>query len=576
MRITAGIRVERGVAAFLSLYSILMLFSAPAYAATIYLEDSFNDTSGINKAITTAEVDIDKGWVTLARKNPGNIIALYEDSFDVTVLNGTALETYQYNGREMQRNEGFSISSGLNDPVGVASVQPGECIVLDQGNKKALYYQYDGSSMVENTSLSVNGLNKPIAVGLAKDSYDYAVLDGQKINWYSFDGTRMVLNEILSLELGETQSPVSLSQKAGEYEYAVVDKADKSVKYYFLNDGALVQDLQRSIAAGELINPKGISLSSTEEYYLVLDDTAVRAYSFDGSQMVLNPFLSINSGLRNPFAVALKPGSYEYAVGQYDEDGNSIISYYAFDGNEMIENRGLNISGLAATGYGNDQVLMGKEILAGRSVWGLRLAADVELPSGTSIAWEVTVDGTTWLPITNNGEAVRFASPGIKPNYRAVLHTEDAEITPKILSVQILDASMWIGEFQITEIIGPSIPGNPELPTDEQVKIWAGYNVFFQINTVGAIEGVAADISFADTVITLSSMRGDLTPLYPAEQKNNTWQGAFFIDADVTEGTMLDIDFVAAEGANFCYVSYAEFAVVYRSALRNHPIHLTR
>jgi len=563
-------------AAFLSVYSIFVLICTPAYASVVYTDDSFTDTSKIDTNLTTATVDTVNGWVTLSGKNTGNSIALYEDSFDVTVINGEAVETYQYNGLSMQRNEGLSILTGLNDPVSVISQQIGEYIVLDQENKEALYYQYDGSTMVKNEFLSVSGLAKPVASGSARKTYDYTILDGQKIDWYCFAGSGMCLNEQLSLDLGEIQRPVSLSQKAGEYEYAVIDRADGSVKYYSVQEGVLIQDLRRSIPAGELTNPKSISLNSAEECYLVLDDNAVRAYCFEGSLMVFNPILSVISDLRNPFAVAVKPGSYDCAVGQYDEDGNSIISYYAFDGNEMIENESLRISGLAATGYGNDQVLIGKEGFSDHNVSGLKLVADVEIPTGTSIAWEVTNDGLTWKTITNNGEAVRFASPGTKPNYRAVLHTGNNKVTPKILSVQLIDASMWIGDFQIAEIIGPSIPDNPGLPTEEQVKIWAGYNVGFQIYTSGAIASVAADISFDDKVITLSSILGDITPLYPVDCENNSWQGAFFIETDVPEGTLLDIDFAAAQGLDFCYVSYAEFAIVYGSALQNHPIHLTR
>lgn len=552
----------------------LVVFSQLVRAEIIYLDDDFNDTSKVDMVKTTAEVDTDKGWVTLSPKNLANSMALYQNSYDITIIDGSNVETYQYQGNKLVKNNALSVTTGLRDPISISSHQAGQYVVLDQELKKANYYQYDGTAMLANPFFTINGLTNPLAVGTVKDSYDIAVLDKKEVKWHSFDGTGMVLNNALSMSLGDKTNPVSFSQKADSFDYAVVDRANNQVCYYNFVGSSLIKNPLLSITAPtELTRPKSISLSEDAFFYVVVDDEEVKAYNFDGTKMTYNSLLSV-SGLKKPISVALKPGSFDYAVLHYNSSDQPVVSYYAFTGTEMQKIPELSITGLQEIPFANDQVLMGKGITAGVLVSGLKLVAEVDLPAGTQVTWEVTVNGTDWLSINNN-DSVKFSTAERKINYRAVLHTDDEKLAPKILRVKISDASLWVGNFRITEIVGPFIPGNPALPTHQKVKIWAGYNVTFQVDTTGQAESVTADIDMEGDIIKLNSFLGTITPEQFTTEFYNTWQGTFYTDTDVPKGASLDIDFTTNRDTEFEYASYPDFATIYGSALTNHPIHLT-
>lgn len=551
---------------------ILLLLPLKLNAADYFINDSFNDTSKVDIASTTADIDTTKGWVTLGLKNLANSLILYEDNFDITLINNDTVETYQFNGINMELDFKRSINGTLVEPISISG-RTGEYIVLDRGTKEAVWYHYDGTGMVKNGTLAISTLTDPRALDIMTGAYDFALLDEDWLKRYSYDGVGMV--QVLPLSFGTTGcNPISVSVEDDNYGTVILDKANKNVLYYSFNSTTMVKDAAKSIEAdGEFTKPISLSVSKDGGLYLIVDDNQVKTYNYDGSAMVYNPQLSI-AGLNKPLAVAIKPSVYDYAIISHDAGNNPQVSYYAFNGTSMEEVPELKITGLDDIPYANDQILQGKVVDAANNVSGLKLTADVELPAGTSIDWEVTVDGTTWKPATL-GNTVKFTTPGTKPNYRVTLHTDDNTVTPKILSVQLTDASLSAGNFQVIDIVGPVIPGNPVLPTDQQVSIWAGYNVSFQIETTGAAESVAADIYVDGEVITLSSLTGELVPSDPITSFTNTWTGTFHTDARAAMGTLLDIYFTVRKGTDFVYASYPEFALIYGSALELHEIHLT-
>lgn len=555
-----------------SVLLFLMLFPANTLGADAYIDDTFNDLTKIDQAATTAEVDPANGWVTLGLKNLANSLLLYNDNFDVTLINNDAVETYRYNGTAMELNVPRSITRGLSNPVGISG-RSGEYIVLERGTKEAAWFHYDGIGMVENGLLAVSALTDPKALDAASGLYDFTLLDGNRMKRYAYDGTGFVLVPPLSPILAGAK-PVSISLEDDDFAAVVLDKANKAVKHYRYSGGSMSLDAAKSIQTpGELSEPRSLSVSKTGGMYVVADSDQVKAYHYDGSAMIFNPALSV-TGLNKPLAVSLKPDLFAYAVLTHDAGNKPQVCYYAFDGTGMVEIQGLRVTGLDDIMYDNDQVLQGKGVGTAFGVAGLKLLADVALPAGTSINWEVTVDGITWQTIIP-GDIARFALPGTKPDYRATLHTDDPAVTPKILSVQLLDASLTVGNFQVTDLIGPVIPGNPALPTDEQVKIWAGYNVTFQIETTGRVENMTATITCGSDVITLSSPLGKITPDEPPGTPINIWTGVFHTDASVPVGTLLDISVRAGRGTEHTDVDYPDFAEIYGSALDNHHIHLT-
>lgn len=557
-------------------FTLLMLIlneTSHTLAAEVLIDDTFSDTTKINPHKTTAYVDTKKGWVMLSPKNLGNAVALYKDRYDVTVLNGRSVDTYRFNGTAMIKDETLSIMEGLSDPIGVSVQAEGEYIVLDRTLKKAITYQSNGWAMIENPFLTANNLSNPVAVTAVYDGEGYGVLEKRDIKCYSYDGEKMVINGALSLAMDELCNPIGFGISSKGQDFAVIDRSLNRILYLKYDGSTYFYNLDMSITTpGELTNPKSIGIFS-EGSYLILDGDQVKAYNYDGNGMAYNHFLSV-SGLSKPLSVAVKPGSYNYAVLQLDENDLPFISFYAFNGSGMEEIHELRITGLESIPYANEQVLMGKEINSSTPINALRIIVEEELPAGTSITWEVTVDGVTWKEADKNG-SVKFTKPGTKPNYRAILRTDDTHFSPKVMRVSLIDSSLSIGNFQIKNIVGPKIPENPTLPTNQQVKIWAGYNVTFQIDTGGCAKNVIAHIEFLDKRILLNSLEGTITSNLPPEEYNNTWEGTFHTSGNIPKDTILDIFLTANnEGQNeFC--SYPGFAVIYGSAFEEHIIHLT-
>jgi len=487
----------------LILVLLMPLLPSLVLGALIYVDDTFANQENVDLSKTTAYVDVLNGWVILSEKNLANSILLYPDSYDITIVNNDAVETYRYNGSGMELVTSLSINGGLTEPVSIAG-REGEYVVLDRGTKTASWYHYDGIGMVPNGVLSIGPLTDPKAIDVSLDNYDFAVLDQANLNWYSYDGTGLAPNNYLSFNTGASSSPISLSLENDNFACVVLDKAANEIRHYYFNGADMVLDSSKSIRVpGELINPKSLSVSKDGGLYLIVDDTSIKAYSYDGSNMVYNSYLS-RTGFAKPLAVSIKPDSYDYAV--LDQiAGHPEILYYAFNGSSMEEISTLRITGLDGIGFGNDQLLMGKTVDVAQSVTGLKLLANVEIPEGTSITWEVTVDGVIWKPITPGGDSVRFSTPGTHPNYRAVLHTNDMSVTPKILDVQLLDSSL-------------TITGHADKGIYK-----AGEAMILYADTEGSADSVEATMWWIGGNGFTSDTTANLVPNSPVSSDINTW-----------------------------------------------------
>ena len=505
------------------LFMIGQLFLPGKLIAAPFIDDTFLNTNLIDIAKTNANIDVVNGWVTLAKRNISNSILLNKDNYNVILINNGAVQTYVSNGSGMSLDIGHSITGGLSEPISIAGKQD-EYILLDRGTKTACWYHYDGNGMVQNGTLSISMLNDPRAIAVMTDAYDFALLDQSDLNWYNFDGVGMVKNSFLSLNTGSTSNPISLSLEDNNYACVVLDKAKKEVRYYYYDGSSMILDSTKSIQTpGVLVNPKSISVSEDGGLYLIVDGNAVRAFNYDGSSMVYNSYISI-SGLINPLAVTIKPDSFDYAVLDEDMAGNPVLKYFGYDGSAMAEIPALRIIGLDKILYANDQVLVGKSIAVTQPVTGLKLVANVDLPVGTSISWEVTVDGITWKPITLGGASVKFASGGTSPNYRALLHTDNPAVTPTIFDVQLIDASLSVTGYS------------------DKSSYKAGEAMIITAETEGAAASVEAIMWWSGGNGFSPNDSTELVPELPVASDLNTWHSRHNYPVDYDQVVIIPYD----------------------------------
>jgi len=133
----------------------------------------------------------------------------------------------------------------------------------------------------DNTLYRLPKINVPQAIALAEFGPEYAVINGDSVQFYQYDGgtNRMV-------ETPELTIPIT--------------------------------------------NPLGLAMRKDQRSLWTFTDTEVKRYDFDGSGMVYNPGLSV-LGLNGVVSVGTQPYQDSIAVLSKDLNGKGIISYYQMD-----------------------------------------------------------------------------------------------------------------------------------------------------------------------------------------------------------------------------------------------------
>lgn len=204
------------------------------------------------------------------------------------------------------------------------------------------HFSYNGTTMVENTLLNVN-ISNPMALA-APDPYpDVVVADASGIKHYSFSGSGMVYNPALSVA-GLTG--IAAIGAAGQEDLAAL--MGSQVQHFTFNGSSMARNTVLEPAAA-LSNPIDVALGSGGYDTAVLEPNRVRWFNYTGSGMVENPSLAV-TGLTSPVAMAVaNPDSgYDLAV----VDG-SQIKHYSFSGTNMAYNAALSVT----SGLGNPRAV---------------------------------------------------------------------------------------------------------------------------------------------------------------------------------------------------------------------------
>ncbi|MGB9886795.1 MAG: hypothetical protein ACPLRW_07355 [Moorellales bacterium] len=189
-------------------------------------------------------------------------------------------------------------------------------------------FSFDGSRMVENPVLSVGGISNPVALATSPQYPDVVVATPDAVRHYSFAGSGMAENPALSV--GGLTDIMSVGVKEGD---VAVLAGGQVKRYLFTGTGmeeAAVLEPQTSFA-----NPVAVALSEGYDV-AVLEKDRVRFFQFTGSGMAENPALAV-TGLSG--AVAFAVSGYEVAV----VDGGQI-KHYSFDGSRLVYNQALSVT----------------------------------------------------------------------------------------------------------------------------------------------------------------------------------------------------------------------------------------
>lgn len=340
---------------------------------------TYEETEVINPAATSAVVDTEKREIRLPR-GAGTVTFAGEDVFDYIVLVPNALIHYSFDGQEMVENNILG-ARPLSNPLATATSSPYPDVIVAQGDS-ITHYSFTGEGMHPNPALSASGLTHIVSVG--SRNVDIAALDGDKIEYHAFDGSEMVRVPALSIEQG-LNNPIDFALFPDSYDFVILD--GNRVRYFAAGTE------NPAMAVTGIEQPRAIA--AADGWFAVVSGAEVKGYRAEAGGLTYDGALSVTEGLTTPSAVALRPGSRDMLVVDGDE-----VRYYMFDGTRMVYNPQLSktATGLRdARAYVRRAVAQSQLFNPGIEVNHVRVRAYHDLPTHTSVTWDVTADGENWV-----------------------------------------------------------------------------------------------------------------------------------------------------------------------------------
>jgi len=325
------------------------------------------------------------------------------------VADKTSIKQYLFNGSGMVEAPGLGVAC-LTNVVSVSSGSNDTVALLDGSTAKV--YQFSGESMSENNLLEPEEvLNNPIALAI-DNSYNMAVLELDKVRYFNFPGTGMTENP--SLEITGILNPKAFSM--GDGEIAIVD--GNEVKHYSFDGDSMEYNSVLSVTTG-LSNPKGVAIRPGSYDRVILDGNTVKYYNFDGEELVYNPFLSKEvTGIVSGGGYAETGQVQSLAVDPgVNADCIRVQAYH-----ELPEGTSVTWSVTA-----NDVNWVKKWRVRG-TVDGT--VAEISPDNGTTWQYIGTEEATR--PNYNNELLWTMVPAGRSVKWRAELATTDTAVTPKI------------------------------------------------------------------------------------------------------------------------------------------------
>ena len=139
-------------------------------------------------------------------------MSLFPDTYDAIVLEPNQAVYYGSSSGSMTQNPALAIT-GLNHPVAIAA-SSGQTVDVIQGSQDNIYTVSSGSFVKSSTLSITSGLTAPTCVAVRPGSYDRLIIDGNKVDYYSYDGTHLDYNAELSSTVSGLQSTSTYAASA--------------------------------------------------------------------------------------------------------------------------------------------------------------------------------------------------------------------------------------------------------------------------------------------------------------------------------------------------------------------------
>jgi hypothetical protein len=479
---------------------------------------------------------------------------------------------YGSSSGSMTPNPALAIS-GLNHPLAIAAFS-GQTVDVIQGSQDNIYTVSSGSFVKSSTLSITSGLTAPTCVAVRPGSYDRLIVDGNKVDYYSYDGTHLDYNAALSTTVSGLQStstyaasaivqsmpispaPSSSVSKVMLQAYCNSLPASTSVIFSLSADGAnWTPILQEANTGSGSFGEYNTVAQQTNAWTLTPSWSTPDSNLSDfkpqtPSQSTANLWATVSPGTSvewqatlvttnnavTPKIQAQSPGAGNYAVEIYTENAPTppAVTVQGTYLTTMPQFTWADPNGFTQAGY---EVLLNKQ------------AGD----SGTTWSWSSNVQAGTQLSLTIPSEGVFWGSGDYRFTVQIILF--DNLWCPDSSSVQNFSISA-IESPNVSELLAPA--GQFTLPfsitqgmTQSQLpKTMAGGKIGVTVNTIGpASMSLTATVAYGANG-TGNSATVETPPTVQAQNSinnyNEQWLMECYTPADISQvpdGTLVTAQF---------------------------------
>lgn len=345
----------------------------------------------INTNSTIAIFDYDQKTIQLpTRPLPGAIEFTSDGSIEYAVIGPNGITAFSFDGEQMIENPLLSIDGGLDNPVSFAlSTMPTPTICVAEENGDLIkQYRYDSGS----PSLAISGLERILSVSSYRTGEIIAMSQEKATFLVPIDNQLMPVPGLTAEGLID---PIAIAT-GDDYETAVL--MDGGVKWFSFDGSTLIHNPIMSYS-GNFEDP--LTITASGQSFAIIEQGEVELYSYNSQNMAVS-FTASVPDLNNPVGVALRPGTKDMVVIDKKGINDFELRYFMYDGSGMIEN--LFLAQTVSSLLRGDQyqqrgvvISEAQEPIADYANW-LRIRANIDLPNDTGIKWYLASSGTEETP----------------------------------------------------------------------------------------------------------------------------------------------------------------------------------
>jgi hypothetical protein len=504
------------------------------------------------------------------------------DAGNVVTLTGNNLKVHKWDASG-EPQPVIDVASDLVDPKDIC-VNKNKDIVMVEGNN-VLHYSYEGNAWVRNDILSVTaGLNNVKAVTANDNTLDKIIVNGTEARYYRWDGTQMVYDQSMSIDIPEIDSiiyrpqaviqsqafdphvetdnvRVRASHSLGEghsvtysvtadgvnwvTKWRVRGESDTTVCEITYNDGETWEvigdasqsvpdlDIDREELWAEVPPGRDVKWKAVLKTNNIYTTPKIKAFTQDGVAVLLEASATPNNPIIDPvgeacFVTATPAFTWEYTDPDGDPQGYyqvKIAKKSGDVGEVLIYESGKikDTEGVLDGGKGSYSLAASTKPDAAGPLWN---SGEYEFTIQVKV-WDVYGIESSW------SEPVEFCVVAFeRPRIAEIVSPPDGQAAPDLLDLST--------HLVIT----------PEMEEEELPRAKAGARVKLLVDSIGPLAELTT-VKFPYLTLE-STVKNPVVSHYPSGDNVNRWEIDFWTDAGLKKcptGTVVQMQLTGDAGS---------------------------